>query len=66
MPGLGGDSLPGDPSGLPAPGTFNISGGGVPRSTASRRALSAAVMGEGGVSRLPIKDGVYPGPVSSS
>ena len=66
MPGLGGDSLPGDPSGLPAPGTFDISGGGVPWSTASNRALSAAVMGEGGVSGLPIKDGVYPVPVSSS
>ena len=65
MPGLGGDSLPGDPSGLPAPGAFDISGGGVPWSTASRRALSVAVMGEAGASGLPIKDGVYPGPVSS-
>ena len=65
IPGLGGDSQPGDLSGLPAPGALDISGGGVPWSTASRRVLSVAVMGEGGVSRLPIKDGVYPEPVSS-
>ena len=65
MPGLGGDSLPGDPSSLPAPGAFDISGGEVPWSMASRRALSAAIMGEGGVSRLLIEDGVYPAPVSS-
>ena len=54
-----------DPSSLPAPGTSDISGGGVPQSMASRRALLAAVMGEGGASRLPIKDGVYPALVSS-
>ena len=55
----------GEPSGPPAPWALDVSSVWASGSVTSRRALSATLMGDGGVSILPMREGVYPGPVNS-
>ena len=58
-------SLEGDPPGLPEPSAFDWSWPALSKTRGSRRASSEGVTSEGGESGLLIKDGVYPGSVSS-